>query len=70
MGIRARIFRLTKRIVGEPLEIVIADASVTKPIVREPLNNLRISTYDFGEARVLVDQLLARCGKAGPRAVV
>jgi len=52
------------------LEIVIADASVTKPIVSEPLNKLRISTYDFGEARVLVDQLLARCGKAGPRAVV
>lgn len=65
--IRARVRRLTRGIVGEPLEIVVDGKSVSKPIVREPLGNLSISTFDLDEANALAAQLRARCGITGPR---
>ena len=69
---RARLRRLTRAIVGEPLEIFVDGKSVAKPIIREPLGGagpLRISTFDLDEAHALAAQLRARCGITGPRAV-
>jgi hypothetical protein len=67
--IRARLRKLTRAIVGEPLEIFVDGKSVSKPIVREPLGNLSISTFDLDKANALAAQLRARCGISGPRAV-
>ena len=67
--IRARLRKLTRAIVGEPLEIFVDGKSVSKPIVREPLGDLSISAFDLDEANALAAQLRARCGISGPRAV-
>lgn len=67
--IRARVRNLTRAIVGEPLEIFVDGKSVSKPIVREPLGDLSISTSDLDEANALAAQLRARCGITGPRSV-
>jgi len=67
--IRARIYRLTRGIVGEPLEILVDGKSVSQPIVREPLRDLSISASDLEEANALAAQLRARCGITGPRPV-
>jgi hypothetical protein len=70
--IRARLYKLTRTIVGAPLEIFVDGKSVSKPIVREPLGgrqHLRISTFDFDEARSLAVRLRERCGITGPRLV-
>jgi preprotein translocase subunit SecD len=70
--VRARLYKLTRAIVGEPLEIFVNGESVSKAIVREPLGgraHLRISTSDFDEARFLAARLRERCGKTGPRLV-
>src|SRR5579859_4156037 len=67
--IRARLRRLTRAIVGEPLEIVVDGKSISKPIVREPIGNLSISASDLDEANALAAQLRARCGITGPRPV-
>jgi hypothetical protein len=70
--IRARLRRLTRGIVGEPLEIFVDGKSVSKPIIREPLGadaSLRISTSDLDEANALANQLRLRCGITAPRSV-
>lgn len=67
--IRARVRKLTRTIVGEPLEIVVDGRSVSKPIVREPLGDLSISASDLAEANALAAQLRARCGITGPRPI-
>jgi hypothetical protein len=65
--IRARVRRLTRAIVGEPLEIFVDGKSVSKPIVRGPLGNLSISAFDLDEANALAARLRARCDVTGPR---
>jgi len=58
--ISERICRLTRQIVGEPLEIVVGCETVTKPIVREPLCTrpcFQISTSDLAEATVLAKRI-------------
>jgi hypothetical protein len=67
--IRARVRRLTRGIVGEPLEILVDGKSVSKPIVREPLDNLNISIFDLDEAQALAAQLRARCSITRPRPI-
>lgn len=67
--IRARVRKLTRAIVGEPLEIVVDGKSVSTPIVREPVGDLSISAFDLAEANALAAQLRARCGITGPRPV-
>ena len=70
--IRARLYRLTRAIVGKPLAIFVDGKSIAKPIIREPLGGagpLRISTFDLDEAHALAAQLRARCGITGPRAL-
>lgn len=67
--IRARLRKLTRGIVGEPLEIFVDGRSVSKPIVREPLGNLSISAFDLDEANALATQLRARCTLTGPRSI-
>ncbi len=70
--VRARLRRLTRGIVGEPLEIFVDGRSVSKATVREPLGGvapLCISTFDLDEAHALAAQLRARCGITGPRPV-
>ncbi len=66
--IRANLRRLTREIVGEPLEIFVDGKSVAKPIVRKPLDSgasLRISTSDLDEAHALAAQLPARYASWG-----
>ena len=70
--IRARLYKLTRTIVGEPLDIFVDGKPVAKPIVREPLGgreHLRISTFDLDEAHALAARLRKRCGITGPRLV-
>lgn len=61
--IRERIYRLTKNIIGESLEILVGGTRVSKSIVREPLGTnqtLSISEFSYGDAAVLADRLRAR----------
>jgi len=67
--IRARLRKLSRAIVGEPLEIFVDGKSVAKPIVREPIGNLSISASDLDEGNALATKLRARCGITGPRPV-
>jgi hypothetical protein len=65
-AVRARIWQLTKDIIDEPMEIVVAGECVAKPIVREPLGTqerLQISVWDLAEANALADRLRARWSK-------
>jgi len=67
--IRARLYRLSQAIIGEPLQIMVDGRSISRPIVRGPLGDLSISTFDLDEAQALAAQLRSRCGITGPRAV-
>jgi preprotein translocase subunit SecD len=58
--VRARIWRLTSQIVGEAMQIVVADEVICRPVVREPLGlqeGFNISAYDMEEARTLAAKL-------------
>jgi hypothetical protein len=58
--IRERVCALTRQIVGEPMEIVVDCATISKPIVREPLCTrpcLQISTGDLAEATALAKRI-------------
>jgi len=71
--VRARLYRLTRAIVGESLEIFVDGKSVSKPIIREPLggrDHLRISTFDLDEAHALAARLRERCGITEPRPIL
>ena len=67
--IRARLRSLTRGIVGEPMEILVDGKCVSKPIVREPVGDLKISTFDLDKANTLAAQLRARCSITSPRPV-
>jgi preprotein translocase subunit SecD len=70
--VRARLYKLTRTIVGQPLEILVGEQSVSSPIVRQPIGGrapLHISASDFDEACSLAARLRERCGIAGPRLV-
>jgi hypothetical protein len=51
-GVRKRICRLTRRIVEEPLEVVVGCETVVRPVVREPLcgSCFIINTSNEGDA--------------------
>lgn len=58
--IRQRICQLTRRIVGQPLALVVACKTVSEPIVREPLCShacLEISAVYVSEAKALAQQI-------------
>jgi len=58
--IRQRICQLTRRIVGQPLGLVIACKTVSEPIVREPLCRqacLEISAVYLSDAETLAQQI-------------
>jgi hypothetical protein len=70
-AIHARIYRLTRQIVDEPVEIIVGSECVYRPIVREPLRGqgFRISAFDLAEAHALAHRLRAGWSKAVPRLV-
>jgi hypothetical protein len=58
--IRARIYRLTSKIVEEELAIVVAGDVICRPVVREPLGiqqGFDISVWDLDEAEELARKL-------------
>jgi len=58
--VRARLYRLTRDIVGEPLEIVVAGEAICCPVVREPLGiqeAFNIHVNDLDEANEIVTKL-------------
>ncbi|HEX3939066.1 MAG TPA: hypothetical protein VHX43_16295 [Xanthobacteraceae bacterium] len=70
--ISVRLRRLTREIVGEPLEIFVGGKLVSKPILRQPfggIEHLCIGLFDLDEAHALAAQLRTRCGITRPRAV-
>jgi preprotein translocase subunit SecD len=69
---RARIYRLTRRIIDEPLDIVVGGECVSRPIVREPLgtqSSFRISASDLAEAEALAQRLRMGWRRADLRVV-
>ncbi len=71
-SIHERIYRLTRRIVDEPMDIVVCGECISSPVVREPLGPelpIRISAWDFAEAQALADLMRKGWLKAGPRLV-
>jgi hypothetical protein len=61
--VRERIYRLSKQIVGDPLEIVIDGEGVVRAIVREPLGireSISISETDYEDAVALATRLRTR----------
>jgi preprotein translocase subunit SecD len=58
--IQKRICELTRQIVGQPMEIVIDCATISKPIVREPLCTrpcFQVSANDIAEATALAQRI-------------
>jgi len=65
--IRQRICDLTRQIVGQPMEVVVECAAITKPIVREPLCTrpcFQISANDIAEANSLAQRIRRGSNKA------
>jgi hypothetical protein len=60
--IRVRLRRLTHGLVGERMDIVVDGKCVSRPIVREQLGDLKISTFDLNEAKELAEKMRSRCG--------
>jgi preprotein translocase subunit SecD len=61
-AIGARIWRLTQRIVDQPMELVVGGECVARPVVREPIGlqgSFQISAYDIAEAQALAHRLRA-----------
>ena len=70
--VRERIYRLSKQIVGDPLQIVIDGEDVIRPVVREPLgihDSIAISQTDYDDAVALAERLRARWSDVRPRPV-
>jgi preprotein translocase subunit SecD len=62
---------LTRKIVGEALEVFVGGECVASPIVREPLcgeASFQISANDLAEAEALAQRLRIGWSKAGPKA--
>jgi hypothetical protein len=58
--VRGRLYRLTRDIVGDPLEILVAGEVISSPIVREPLGiqeSFNIHVFDFAEAKEIAEKL-------------
>jgi preprotein translocase subunit SecD len=58
--IQKRICELTRQLVGQPMEIVIDCATISKPIVREPLCAhpcFQVSANDIAEATALAQRI-------------
>jgi preprotein translocase subunit SecD len=67
--VRRRICQLTRRIVGQLLEIVVACKTVSKPVVREPVCSetcFEISRTDLAEATALAQQIRSGTKTACP----
>lgn len=65
--VRERICQLTRQIVGQPMEIVIDCATISKPIVREPLCTrpcFSISAADLADASALAQRIRSGSNKA------
>lgn len=65
--VRKRICQLTRRIVGQPMEVVIDCATISKPIVREPLCArpcFQISASDLAEANALALRIRSGSNRA------
>jgi hypothetical protein len=70
--IRRRIYRLTKEIVGEKVEIIVDGNCVTAPIVRQPLGihqSIAISELYYEDAVALAERLRARWSVTRPKLV-
>jgi hypothetical protein len=70
--IRERIYRLSKKVIGDRLDIVIDGESVVRPIVYEPLgiqDCISISQNDYEDAVALADRLRTRWSRSEPRLV-
>jgi len=70
--IRERVYRLSKQIIGDRLEIVLDGEGVVRPIVRKPLgihDRISISQTDYEDAVVLAERLRKRWSKTGPKPV-
>ena len=70
--VRERLYRLTKIIVGEALEIIVDRQCISKPVVREPLGihqSIAISEFYSEDAVVLANQLRSRWSKSGPKLI-
>lgn len=70
-NIHERIYRLTRQIIDEPMDILVGEECVSRPIVREPLRGpcFQISAFDLAEAHALAERLRTRWRKAGLRLV-
>ena len=57
--IQKRICRLTRRIIEQPMNLVVDCETLSKPVVREPLCGpcLQLSANDFAEANALAQRL-------------
>ena len=58
--VQKRICELTRQLVGQPMEIVIDCATISKPIVREPLCAhpcFQVSANDIAEATALAQRI-------------
>ena len=65
------IYRLTQRILGDFLEIVVDGESVCKPRINQAISRgrLSISTFDLCVAQALAAKMRSRCGITVPRLV-
>jgi len=70
--VREKIYRLSKQIVGAPLDFVIDGEDVIKAVVREPLGThycIAISQADYDGTVALAERLRARWSVVRPRPV-
>ncbi|HZC54610.1 MAG TPA: hypothetical protein VE396_01000 [Xanthobacteraceae bacterium] len=70
--IAIRIYKLTQKIVGDVLRIVVDGECVSRPKVIQPVGacgRFRIGLVDLGAAEELAEKMRARCGITGPRLV-
>jgi hypothetical protein len=68
-----RIYRLTRNIVGDVVDLVVDGQSVSKIRVITPVglrSRIRIDVLDLAKAEALAARLRARCGKTELRAIV
>jgi hypothetical protein len=68
--IRERIHRLSKQIVGDPLEIVLDGETIIRPIVCELLGiqeSLSISQHNYEDAVALANRLRRRWSEVEPK---
>jgi len=70
--VRARLYALTRHIVGHPLKILVGEECISEPVVREPLGTqaaFQISIYDLSDAEKLAEKIQAGWIVTRPKAV-